>query len=250
MTMPTGSSGRSAPASAKRRRKRDPRSTREAILEAARQQLAQILWTAPPSLKIGGSTWLPAWTNTETDWRTVILTNLSLAGTAGFSNAVVRATPLDLARVQFDYGQQMITLADAELDQGATKLALNGQQSLVTKNFSFHLAGTLAAASVRPFLIGTRATNAFPYFALHAPLALDVAAAGNLDHLPDATAAGHLALTNFAVRGQTFGSIATDFACSNRVIRLLNPQGYRAADSQYLTADSVTFDFKRRVAVS
>jgi AcrR family transcriptional regulator len=35
------SSGRAAPASAKRRRKRDPLSTREAILEAARQQLAQ-----------------------------------------------------------------------------------------------------------------------------------------------------------------------------------------------------------------
>ena len=223
----------------------DPHLISFLLTPPARHQLSQILWTAPPSLKIGGSTCLPAWTNSQADWPAEILTNLSLAGTAGFSNAVVRATTLDLARVQFDYAHQMLTLSDAELDQGATKLALNGQQSLATKNFSFHLAGTLAAASVRPFLIGTRATNALPHFDFNAPLALDLAAAGNLDQLPDATAAGHLALTNFAIRQQTFGSVASDFNCSNRVIRLLHPQGYRASDSQYITADSITFDFNQ-----
>jgi AcrR family transcriptional regulator len=42
MTIPTGTNGRAAIATTRRaRRKRDPKSTREAILEAARQQLAQ-----------------------------------------------------------------------------------------------------------------------------------------------------------------------------------------------------------------
>src|SRR6202008_3463928 len=56
-------------------------------------------------------------------------------------------------------------------------------------------------------------------------------------------ATGHLALTNFAVRGQTFSSVDTDVACSNRVVSFLHPQAFRAAGTQTITAGSITLDF-------
>jgi hypothetical protein len=212
---------------------------------AIRKPLTEILWTGPPALTIGGSTRLPAWTNSQPDWREELLASLSLTGAAGFSNAIVRGAPLDLLRTRFDYDDQILTLSDTRFEQGRTRLSLSGQRSFATKNFRLHLAGTADIETVRPFLTGTIATNIFHLVQLNEPLAFDLSAAGNLASPADTTAAGHLALTNFAVRGQTFGSVVTAVTCSNRVVQFSHPQAYRATNTQYLTADSVTLDFNQ-----
>ena len=63
------------------------------------------------------------------------------------------------------------------------------------------------------------------------PLALDVEVAGRLYDYDSIAAPGHVALTNFAVRGQAFGDVASSLNYTNRVLEFVQSTGaHRRAD--------------------
>ena len=59
------------------------------------------------------------------------------------------------------------------------------------------------------------------------------------------SASGRVALTNFSVRGETFGDVASALNYTNRVLEFLNPLMHTGA--QMMTADKVTLDFNTRL---
>ena len=137
--------------------------------------------------------------------------------------------------------------ATGRVAQGRTQLALQAQGSPVTKNFHGAISGQFDMADMRPFLTNSNAAAGFAILTASEPLALTLAAQGNWATLAGLTATGSVALTNFAVRGQTIDSVAGRLAYADEKLQLLEPELRRAAGTQWMTAEAVAVDFKTRL---
>ena len=225
----------------------DPRSLAELLPEQWRGKLAEISFTQPPVLRADGAVTLPAWTNPAPDWSGTVEPTLRLRGELEFSNAAVHGVTVDLAQTHFSCAHMIWNVADLELAQGRTKLQLAGEVSAATENFAGRISGAADVESARPFLTAERGQRALDIFKLSEPLALNLTAAGNLQNFDSLTAAGHLALTNFSVRGQTADSVTGNFTYTNHVLEFLQTQLFRAGGAQTLAADAVALDFNARM---
>ncbi len=222
----------------------DPHMFAPLVPDKTRHLFNEITWTGgSPQLHATGQATLPPWTNGLPRLPDDLLPTLSLNGDLAFSNTVVHSSSLDFAQTRFSFNNSIFTLTGLRIAQDRSKLAVDGQYDTLTKNFAVAVRGTLDIRTVRPLVADTKAAPAFKLIQLTEPLALNLHAAGNLNSLDLTTAAGHLSLTNFAIRGQTIESIDTDVLCSNRVLSFLHPQAFRSLGTQTITADSVTLDF-------
>ncbi len=173
---------------------------------------------------------------------------LSATGWVAVTNFAVRGVaPVDSVRTHFSYTNLIWSLPDLELARGRTKLALSGEENEATKNFRCRIAGQVDPEIARPFLTTSNAVRGFELVTLHEPLALVLDASGNLRDFATLSATGWVAVTNFAVRGQTFESVTADLSYSNLVLDFLRPQMFRAQAAQTMTADAVALDFNARM---
>jgi len=177
----------------------DPHLLAPWLTASARAQLGEILWTAPPQLRVGGDLTFPPWTNFPSDWPETVAPTVRLVGDLAFSNAVAGGRTLDYLQTHFSYASQYWTLSGLKLGQGRTQLAFDGDADETTHNFSGHLRGSLEAASVRPFLTTTNWASQISRVSFYEPLALDVGVQGNWEDWRALILAGQLALTNFSV---------------------------------------------------
>lgn len=170
--------------------------------DPARERLAQISWTQPPSVQAGGRLVLPAWTNAidggkqkaesgnvagggqavpapgAAGWLEEIGRGARLQGMLAFTNAVVAGVaPLESAHTHFTYANRIWRLPDLELTQGRTRLALGGEENDATRSFNCVIGGTLDADSVRPFLTASNAPSGFRLLSFGEPVTLALAAA-------------------------------------------------------------------------
>jgi len=213
--------------------------------EKTRARLAEILWTQPPSLQIGGALVLPAWTNPQPDWHGEVPPTLRLAGQAAVTNVTVRGVTIQSARGHFARAGQVWDFSDLAIVQARTRLTMSGSEDDVTRNFQGQIRGVVDPESARPFLTASNAAHGFALVQLAEPLALEVAVSGRGFDWNRLAASGRLALTNFSVRGQPFGDVTAAVNYTNRVLAFLQPLAHTGA--QMATADSVTLDFNRRL---
>ena len=125
---------------------------------------------------------------------------------------------------------------------GREKLAASARLNLATEDFSAHVAGALAAASVRPFLTTTNARSGFDLLTFHRPVGLDLAVRGNLHDFGQLAATGRVALADCAIRGQTVDRLTADVTYSNLTAEFLHPQLTRAGGAEYFSAEKVLLD--------
>jgi hypothetical protein len=210
-----------------------------------RAWLAAISWTQPPSLQIGGSLILPAWTNSQPDWRDEVPPTLVLAGQAAVTNVTMRGALIDSVQAHFTSTKQFLDLSDLVVIQAKTRLAIDGSEDDVARNFHWHIRGAVDPESARPFLTDSNVTHGFELVKLSEPLALDVVVSGRLSDWDSIAVNGRLVLTNFSVRGQRFSDVATTVNYTNRVLAFLQPLMHNG--TQAATADSVTLDFNTRL---
>ncbi len=221
----------------------NPHALESFLPPGARARLQDVAWTQPPALAVSGLCTVPAWTNRMTDWREFISPATRLHGTLASTNAVVGGQTVELARLHFDFANELWALRDVQLVQGRTQLALDAEASAATKNFRATLRGNLAAETVQPFLPTNVSEPLFRLVKLGEPVALDLMAAGSLDKFDPLTATGRVAVTNFSIREQAYESVAADFFYTNRVLNFSQPQALRAHGTQVLTADAVALDW-------
>jgi AsmA-like C-terminal region len=205
-----------------------------------REWLAEISWSQPPSLQIGGSLVLPAWTNAPPDWIGGS-SKLFLAGQLAVTNVTVRGAAIDSAQAHFGYAKQFWDLSDLTVVQAKTRLEMSGSEDDVTRNFHWRIRGVVDPESARPFLTASNVAQGFELVKLIEPLALDGAVSGRWPDRDSLAVSGHLALTNFTVRGQQFGDVTATVNYSNRVLAFLQPLAHTG--TQTAAADSVTLDF-------
>jgi hypothetical protein len=135
--------------------------------------------------------------------------------------------------------------ATGRVTLGRTRLELGAQGNAVTKNFHGAVSGRLDVEDARPFLTDSNAAEGFAIVTTSEPLALTLDARGNWLTLAGLTATGSVALTNFAVRGQTMDSVAARLAYADGSLQFLQPELRRAGGAQWMTGDAVIMDFKR-----
>ena len=212
------------------------------LTEKARERLAEIAWTQPPELRASGSLTLPPWSQRAGDWRDDIEPTVRLAGELAFTNAVAGGVALDSVRTHFTYADLIWKLPDLKLAQGRTRLDLNLEESEITKNFQCAVTGMLDAASVKPFLTTSNAVRGFQHLTFHEPLALALAVRGNLRDGDRLAATGRLALTNFAIRGQTVDRLTAEVTYSKLTAEFPQLRLARAGGAQTFAADKLTLD--------
>jgi hypothetical protein len=210
-----------------------------------RARLAEFSWPQPPSVQVDGSLVLPAWTNSQPDWNGEVRPTMRLNGELAVTNVAALGVQIDSARTHFSYLDLTWQLPDLAIAQAKTHLEIGGYEDDATKKYRWHIRGALDPESARPFLTASNAAHGFEIVKLSEPLALDVDVHGRLYDYDSIAADGHLAVTNFAVRGEHFGDVTTVLNYSNRVLEFLQPLMHTGA--QMATADSVTLDFNTRL---
>ncbi len=168
--------------------------------------------------------------------------SLALRGELVLAGTVARGLAIDRLRTHFLYSNQVWRVPDLNLTQARTRLRLNGEVDTTTRNFRGRLDGSLDAASVRPFLTTSNAVRGFQHLSFHDPLALTLAASGNLTDFRQLAAGGRLGLKDFAIRGQTVDTLAADFTYSNLTAEFFHPQISRAQGAQTFAAEKLTLD--------
>ena len=215
------------------------------LTEKMDKRLAKFSQAQPPSLQVGGSLVLPAWTNREPDWNGKVRPTVRLNGELAFTNGMVMGAKIDSARTHFSYSNLVWQLPDLAVAQAKTQLEINGSEDDVMKNFGAHIRGAIDPQAARPFLTASNATRGFEIVQLTEPLALNANVSGRLHDYDSIVANGRVAVTNFAVRGEWFGDVTAVLNYTNRVLKFFQPQMHTGA--QMAMADSVTLDFKQRL---
>jgi hypothetical protein len=215
------------------------------LTEKTRERLADFSWTQPPALQASGLLILPAWTNHQPDWRAEVQPTIQLNGALAITNGMTSGITVDLARTHFSYSNLVWRLPDLEVVKSKSRLELSGNEDDATKDYHWHIHGVLDPEAARPFLTTSNARRGLEIMKFTEPLALEADVSGRLYDYDSIAAAGRVALTNFAVRGEAFGDVTSALNYTNRVLEFLNPQMHTGA--QVMTADQVVLDFNRRL---
>jgi hypothetical protein len=211
------------------------------LTEKTHERLVELGWGRPPSLQASGSLVLPAWTNRQPDWRGEVQPTIHLEGALAITNGVFEGVPFDLARTHFSYSHLVWQLPDFAIAQDKTRLEIGGTEDDATKNYRWRVRGAFDPEAIRPFLTASNVVRGFAIAKFTEPLVLDVDMRGRLYDYDSIDAGGRVALTNFTVRGEAVGDVASAMNYTNRVLEFLNPLMHTGA--QTMAADKVTLDF-------
>ena len=223
----------------------DPQAVVNWLPDHARAALAKISWSRPPLLRVNGELQLPPWTNFyASDWR--LGPTVSVNGTLAFTNATAAGVKLDSVSTHFSYADLIWDLPDFLAVQGRTWFRLSGEASAATQNFHYLLTGQLAEASVAAMLTTSNAVRGLAQFTCNEPLVLAADLSGNLHNLETLCATGRVALTNFAIRGESMDSVAGTFHYTNLAFNIYAPELRRAGGGQWLKADELFLDLRQK----
>lgn len=204
--------------------------------EITRQRLALVSWTEPPALELNGTLDLSSLSQPP---------RVAVAGHAVLGAATVSGVTVDSVETHFSYSNLVWRLPDLLVVRDQTRLQMAAVEDETTKAFEARLQGRFDVNQIRPWLKGKGAAEVGA-LTFHQPLALDVTVRGQLHNLDTLAAEGHLALTNFSVRGGPVDSLVTAVTYSNRICVFPHPETWRMNGTQMMTADSVMLDFNQQ----
>ncbi len=223
----------------------DPHTLASLLPPSAQNALEEITWTQLPWVYGEGRLQLPAWTQPLADWPTEVPPTLTLQGEVAFTNALAGPAQLDLVRAHYVWTNQVLRLPDLHLAAARSQLDLNLAADTHTQQLTTGLHGMFDPAFLLPFFKDTNAVDGFKICAFTEPVALDATVQAGLNNWQALSVTGHLALTNFTVRGQWIDSVASAFDYSNRIANFYAPRMWRAGGAQTATADQVVLDLNR-----
>ena len=113
------------------------------LTDKTRERLADFSWTQPPSLRAGGALTLPAWTNRQPDWRGEVQPTIQLLGEVAFTNGAAFGANIGSADVPFAYSNLVWRLPEVTVAQAKTRLKISGSEDDATKDYRWHVSGTL-----------------------------------------------------------------------------------------------------------
>ena len=219
----------------------DPRAIAALLTDKTQDWLAQFSWGPPPALQAGGSLILPAWTNRQPNWRAEVQPTLRLAGEFAATNGRFRNVAVDTAQGGFSYSNLVWRLPHLTVTRPEGTLLLADIEDDATKGYHWQVQGVLAPDALRPLLASNQAMRVPELFTFTRPLSLQADVWGHLYDNDSLGATGHLALTNFTIRGESVGSVESTFRYTNRFLEFFQPR--LQTGMQKMTADGIAVDF-------
>lgn len=177
----------------------DPGAVAKLLPENARTNLARVVWSKAPQLKLDGSLRVPPWTNRAAAYDPA----LQFDGLLSATNLTVAGFKLDRVRGFFGRQKSLWEVADLAVAQGRTELHLAGQLDESRREYQVRTRGSLDGASLRPFSTNVMARGLAQLTAAQ-PLKFTLDAAGNLSHQDSLSVTGQVALgrTDLRWRGR------------------------------------------------
>ncbi len=218
----------------------DPHQLNVFLPDAARRWLGQFAWATAPRVTGRAGVTLPSWTNSHPDWRGEVLPSLDLSGEFTLERVVYREVAIPSARSHFSYSNLCWYLPDLTLVTPEGRLEAEHRASDATKDFYWRIN---SSADLRRFLplLPPEARDGLDLVNLTNPPAIDCRLWGRSRDAERTGFSGHVALTNFAFRGQAAEWLDTEVAYTNRVLQFYHPRVQRGA--QHASADGVMADF-------
>ena len=219
----------------------DPHRLAPLLTAGAQRWLAPFAWEKPPELKGDASLVLPAWTNSEPDWRAEVQPTLQLQGEVKLEHGgAYREVAFAAAQSHILYSNMVWRLSDLTVarPEGSLEAVLDASDR--TKDFHFHIGSTLDLRALRP-LLEPEQQKGFDYFTYAKPPVIDAEVWGRW-HDPERTGfKGRVALTNFTFRGETATGFQAALQYTNRFLQVIHPRLQRGA--QQISADGLGADF-------
>jgi len=219
----------------------DPRAIETLLTEKTRTWLAQFSWTQPPVLRARGLLILPPWTNRQPDWRSEVQPTVQLTGEFAAAQGAFRDIAVDSAQGDFSYSHLVWRLPHLVVQRPEGALTLADVENDATKDYHWRVHGALAPSALQPLLTVNQTGRISELFTFNQPLFLDADVWGRLYDDDSIGARGHLALTNFTIRGEMVDSVESDFRYTNRCLEFFQPRLQTGA--QKMMADGIAVDF-------
>lgn len=219
----------------------DPHKVEPLLTEGARRWLSQFTWQQPPRASGALSLILPAWTNSQPDWREEVRPTLRLQGEFDVEESgTYRGVRVDSARSHFIYSNLTWHLPDLHVTRPEGVLDAEHRAHDVTKEFYWNFQSTLDIRDLAP-LLSADAWKLTNLVSFTQPPTIVAEVRGRSRDNESVGAHGRVAVSNFTFRGESFSGLATEVDYTNRLLTCLAPRVQRGA--QGLAADGLLADF-------
>ena len=207
--------------------------------DAGREWLHQYSWEDPPWGHAIGGVILPAWTNHQPDWQGGVLPTVWLQGELMVGNAAFRGVPFSSATFHFNLSNEMWNLPDLVAVRPEGRVELVHDSDLRTKRFYYRAHSTVDVYAFRK-LLPPEAQKGMDLVVLTRPPVIDAEVWGEW-HDPDQIGVkAHVAVTNFAFRGETATRFEGDVQYTNKFIVLSDARLERG--DEFATAGGLGID--------
>jgi hypothetical protein len=222
----------------------DPHRVEAVLTPLARQWLSRFTWTAPPIVEGSISFTLPAWTNSNPDWRAEVQPILQIAGHFDVpKGGTFRGVPASSASSSFVYSNMTWRLPDLVAIRPEGRLEAEHISNDRSKNFYWRVRSTIDPLAARP-LVESNVLRGLNLFTFARPPLVEAELWGRWHDEEKTGMKGRVILTNFTFRGQQIDSLQTAVTYTNRMLAFAKPEAHRG--SQLYKADSVIVDFRRQ----
>lgn len=214
------------------------------LTEKSRHWLGQFAWNFPPQLQATGSIQLPPWTNfAHADWHGEVRPSIRLDGHFDVGDASFRGIHFSSAMSHFSYSNLFWRLPDLIARRPEGEVRITHVSNEATRDYYFRVFSSIDPLALKP-LLETNQDRIFDIIQFTQPPVIDGEVWGRWYDHERIGARASLAVTNFSVRGQTFGDATTTLEYTNLWLKLFQPKAHRGVE--HASADSIDIDIPGR----
>jgi len=211
------------------------------LTEGAHRWLAQFTWQQAPAIKASLGVRLPAWTNSQPNWRAEVQPTLRLQGEFALTNgASFRNVPVTAASSHVSYSNLTWRLPDLLVLRPEGRIEAFHQANDRTKDYYWRIHSSIDITCLRP-LFQTNLEKAFDYLAMAQPPVLSGEIWGRWHESERTGFKARVGLTNFTFRGEHADGVQAVAQYTNRWLMVTDAHLQRGAER--ITADTLAIDF-------
>lgn len=209
----------------------------------AQDWLRKFTWATPPALDCDVALRLPEWIDRPADWLLEMRPSLQLAGALAVTNGTYLDLHVDWVTTHFSYSNLAWQVPDFELGRPEGRLRVSHRGNEPKQEYYFQVHSSLDPQLVLP-LLGAEVRRGIDLCEFGQPPVIDGELFGRWPDPQSLGFRGHVALTNFAFRGQHVDAIVSGLTYTNHVIESLGLGVWRGA--QHFSVDGIRVDFPTR----
>ncbi len=205
--------------------------------------LKDFSFSTPPQFQADGSLVLPAWTNRPPDWQGAVLPTLAAEARFDLGESRFRELEVQQLRSAWACTNGVIQLRRLQVTRPEGGLEALGHYDLATGEFFVQTESQLDPKILQPLFHHPKAQRGFDIVQFTEPPRIRAQMSGNRKDWTGWHGSGEIAVTNFAVRGQSARDCVARCVYTNQFLSVLSPVIER--EGEIATADGIGIDLRR-----